>query len=268
MGLKISNGLVKATGQLALGDYVVPAPVLPVTSGLHVQWDADDAGSLVDNGGKTGRWNSSNADVYAENQTASSGASPDSSPTGRNGLFTDDTLYIVDTSSVTLSAMTVFVSYKPGDPYPLRFGGNNDTIGQVIGIEQQHPNAGNLGNDSLDIYAGSGRDRRAGLTNIAQYNALKHISWTTPGQIHSTQVYDNTTPASMANQNSDTALSVSVGPSVYSTTPIINVGTGTIPANGYFGINNTFFEILVYDRVLSAGEISSVNSYMITKWGS
>jgi hypothetical protein len=255
------------SGSLLVGN-TPAAPTSPV-AGYKVWLDASDTATITQSGGAVSQWTDKSANAYAFTQATSS-YKPTTAANTQNGknvltLGTNDSLQSTAASSVWkflhTSSYTVFFALKYN---VATYGGHPiATAGATaeVGLDTFQDNPG-----KFQCVVTRGVGGTYVIANVTASNAL------TTNFTYVTLINDCTN-GTAANRSD---IRIKQGSAVKS-----NVQTGAIDtgnpartmqlfdyvAGGNEGIDGQMGEILIYESILSAGDILANQQYLANKWG-
>jgi hypothetical protein len=244
-------------------------PTSPV-AGYKVWLDASDTATITQSGGAVSQWTDKSANAYTFTQATAAYKPITGSDTqnGKNVLTyaTNDTLLSTAVASTWTflhsSANTIFMAFKQStaaiDAYALSdYAGSSGNTGAAIYQE----NSGNLVH--LITRGASGTYVVANKTGVNTLGtAFTYVT-----------VIGDPTNATAANR-SDLRLKQGSAIKNNTQTGAVNTGSptqslriGDYDTGGNEGLNGTVGEILIYDSILSAGNILLNQKYLANKWG-
>jgi len=248
MTIKLKGSFGPITGAMNVGDVQSSSPINPVTSGLYAGWDATESEKHTITNGKITKWGSSNPNVWAETQVANEGASI-TSQNGQQAISMDNRMFISDSSATTFTQYTVLITAIVGtSTHPIRLGADGNTRYTYAGLEIQQ------GNNSVDWISGYGNNKRGTATGIG--TGFHKWSITQNNNVHTAVIYDNNIQPTLSNIGSNDNVNLKLGTISYS---------GANQGSFYEG--SVICEVLFYNRILTAQELTDTNNYMTTKWG-
>jgi len=257
-------------GAITAGLIGVPAAAIPTppVAGYQVWLDAADTSTISTTGVSVTQWNDKSANAYTFTQgTALS--RPTSGLTTRNSknvITFDGGDSLGSTAAASTWAYlhsatsTVFIAAKNDlSTYGALMGTNNDTgVNRGFVIAQNSSANGDVG-----VYTTSGTAvvvnnvTASGLIGTATYFYTSIVGDPGNGTAANRSIIkvkagtDQKNNAATAAANSSTStFNLQIG----------NAGNGASPYTG------AICEIIIYNSILSAGDITSVNSYLATKW--
>jgi hypothetical protein len=266
------------------------APTL--ISGLRLLLDASDAGSLFDatSGGSlvaaeggVGRWEDKSGNGNHATQ-ATSGSRPLLKLNNQNGLpglfldGTDDFLSATIAGFQSLTATTILMVAKPTAAAAADTNtGIFCAFGNTGGASGSYPsNSGLLVSHSTGLFSGeylaigvdlSGTAGRLGSSSYRR-SAAQSVAIAAAFSPSGTQVFQNNSAVTL-DLASGATTSTNSSPAQTGYTVDNSLHIGAVRASGSITgfAAMTFHEVLVYDRVLSAGEQTSLWNYLSPKWG-
>lgn len=228
-------------------------------SSLHSWYDASDTSTISATSNNITQWRDKSANGRHMTTSAGQPKTNTVSRNGKNVVFFDGTSYLKATASVTSNALTVF----------------------VVGNKTDSPTGATTYSRLLSLY-GSSNDYD-NTDAILMHMSAVSFNGVTPPLVG---CYRNSNPigsiawglntpaiATMSLNGSSvsfTANASTVSGSTSSTS--LNATGNTLGAGGPSGGGDQYMygwiaEQIIYNRVLSAGEIASVQSYLKAKWG-
>ena len=271
-----------------------PAAVFSPTliSGLRLLLDASDAGSLFDatSGGSlvaadggVARWEDKSGNANHATQ-ATSGSRPLLKLSNQNGLpgllldGTDDFLSAAIAGFQSLTATTILMVVKPAAAAAADTNtGIFWAFGNTGGASGSYPsNSGLLLSHSTGLFSGeylsvgvdiAGNAGRLGSSSYRR-SASQAIAIVASLSTSGTQVFQNNSAVNL-DLSSEVLTSSNSCPAHTGYTLDNSLHIGAVRASGSITgfAAMTFHEVLVYDRVLSAGEQTSLWNYLSPKWG-
>jgi hypothetical protein len=266
------------------------APTL--ISGLRLLLDASDAGSLFDatSGGSlvaaeggVARWEDKSGNANHATQ-ATSGSRPLLKLNNQNGLpglfldGTDDFLSATIAGFQSLTATTILMVAKPAAAAAADTNtGIFCAFGNTGGASGSYPsNSGLLVSHSTGLFSGeflaigvdlSGTAGRLGSSSYRR-SASQAVAIAAAFSASGTQVFENNSAVTL-DLASGATTSTNSSPAQTGYTVDNSLHIGAVRASGSITgfAAMTFHEVLVYDRVLSAGEQTSLWNYLSAKWG-
>ena len=254
----VAQGLPKYQKLWDQSTLLGPGGVSP--TGLHSWYDASNAASITSSGGVVSQWN----DLSGNNRHAvqsSSTARPTTGSTTQNGRnvinFDGTQQFLLAPASVTSNALTMFSVYKRlsgGQPY-----------GRIISL---HNSGGNDYDNTNSLVVHATAASLGGVTAplTGAYRASAHIAGSTINY-GTAYLYSATLDGGNYSQNN----SGTVVTGTTSTTSL-NSNQLDIGAGGPYGGGDQFFygwfaEQIIFTRVLTPTEITTVRNYLSAKWG-
>ena len=224
---------------------------LPVMAGLQA-WFKGDAG-ITTSGGYITTWTDQSANALIASASNSYGFSTSLTVgTSLNGIpsvssTSQDNLLLLS-SDIALTNYTIFIVAN-------QTSSGND-ISYILQRVNQNSNTGGMGIFLGSGYGGPGpfmyKDGGAffvggsNITGSAQYLTYN---------------YNDSTGAAYIKQNGSQVASSSSGSLVYTINSILS---GFNPGSGF---NGRLYEVIIYNTSLSAGDVTSMESYLTTKYG-
>lgn len=222
---------------------------LSIRQGLTLWLDASDTSTITDSSGSVSVWaDKSGNDIDATQGTGS--AQPTTgvqTANGKNVLVFDGTNDYMDIGSgiygLPNDDNTIFIVSRLN----------------AAGIQERVMSMGVSGSSRQTVgYTGAGD---AFFVNNSVFDQV--IAGATIGQFNVLTCFKNGTTQSIS-INGGTAVTDTAGTN---TAGVNQARIGTNPAVNADFLDGAVGEIIAYNRVLSASEISLVNSYLINKWG-
>lgn len=247
-------------------------------TGLHAWWDASDSSTISHTSGNVDSWSDKSGNGHT--LTASGSARPTTNATTRNGLN------VIDFASsgpdqMSHASKSAFKAFHDGTDHHVfvvfNMTGPNNTLINLVGT--MAVNTTNVGfcvmcddRSSLPrnerplhiVFKGSSGVQVVGNVSSSD-NALPFNTW----QIfHVAGDADDSTVADRSAMEIDGGAAIknnvsTVAPSTANHTLDLWVG-GLSSAHNMDG---SIAEILMYDQLVSAGDISSIETYLADKWG-
>lgn len=236
-------------------------------SGCKLWLDASDTATISLSGSEVTQWNDKSGNAYNFAQGTST-RRPSS------GTRTQNSLNVVDfdgtnDSLVTTAAKSAFnfLHYLPSTMFKVIkqdtqtgiqfFGGTNPGSSSLIGYYQ----FANTTNDAYLVQNGSGSAVYS-ITNIANSTNARYLTVKSDpaNATAADRIKVSTDGGAFTGSNAGTATPTSSNSSVDFILGNDENG-GTLPFNGFIA------EILIYDSILSAGDITNVQNYLDGKWG-
>jgi len=249
-----------------------PAPFNPTSiAGCQLWLDASDTATISLSGSAVTQWNdkSGNSRNFAQ---STSGNRPLSGTRSQNSLNiidfdgTDDRLVSSSAASTWTflhngTEYTVFfAAVKDGDNYTDLLG-NNGGASANIGVDFAEANS-----NRLNHFVARGVSGTAVLDNITGSGVVSGFHYWSAQAKPSDATASNRSAiryknGSAVTNNSQTGAVNTSAPSFDLTVGDDKGNTTSLPFNGGLG------EIIIYNSYLSAGDMTTVNSYLATKWG-
>lgn len=254
----------------------VAAVVNPPVSGYKLWLDASDTATITSSAGKVSQWTDKSANAYAFTQATSTDQPTTGTRTinSKNVLDFDGTTdYLYSTAAISTwkflhsTASTIFivgnmdVTNNGGESFISTQAGSTSRIGfytyQDNGIMSARADRGVAGATTYNsTYALS-----YGTSNYYLTYKSDPTNGTAADRIKISQnggTYYGTNPSTNTPSTSDSENSLTIG-------CLLDLFGGVRYPGGWH--NGTIAEILIYDSALSAGDITSTQSYLATKWG-
>ena len=241
-------------GNALLSSFTAPMTI----SGLRLWLDANAASTITQSGGAVSQWNDKSRNGFNFTQATGS-MQPLTSADSMNGKNvikfdgTDDSLSCNTAGLMTLgqSANTLIVVYKF----------NAIPTGTGMRLVTGTPDGGSTRFGVLWYGTSSAV---GGLNNTSFTFVSSGISGanTSPSKlIHS---YDGATTLSETYNNNTAGTGAGAATALLTNMLLGCVASG---AGGAESLNGSIAEIIAYNKALSAGELTSINSYLSSKWG-
>lgn len=254
-----------------LGIYASSASKLPIVANPFAWYDASDTSTISLSGTKVTQWNDKSANGYHLVQ-ATNAYRPESGTQTINGL---NVLQCDNISSLTsnaaasnytflnYSANTIFIVLKTdtfaSDIWLLTTRGGSAGDGAGIGIRLQSGNSKLLD----QVVDGSGSNAVNADSTSTTTNATTTL-WTLlrdPNNGTAADRSDMRKNAGSAEKNN----AASASPA--NQTPVQTLRVLDYTAGGTLGLVGKLAEIIIYNSVLSAGDVTTNQNYLISKWG-
>ncbi len=229
-------------------------------TGLHSWYDASNAASITSSGGLVSQWN----DLSGNNRHASQSTSayrPVTGTTTQNGKnvinFDGTTQYLIADASITSNAFTLFSVYKRNS------GASN--YGRVFSLWGVSPLDYDNTN-SFEVHAsalsfGGVTPPLVGLYRNSTQVAGSTISYGTA------YLFSGTLDGGNWSQNNSGTIVTGTTPTAATNVTKNTLGAGMALGGGDAYFNGWFAEQIIFTRILSAGEITTVRNYLSSKWG-
>lgn len=238
-----------------------PSSPTPPVSGYYAWYDASVAASITSSGGLVSQWSDLSGNGLHVTQ-ATSTYQPTTGTTSQNGknVLAFTTSKLITTASFTSNALTVFyVALKTAA------GDSTQTYSRLTSFWKTPNNDYNNTDGMLGAYSSTNnsgyapsayvyRNSASVAGNTLTYNVANCTSWRLNGTaltfIHNGNTTSGTTSATSLNSDR------------------LTLGTASdfiLPGGDSF-LNGWIAEVIIYKSVLSDSDMSSVNSYLKTKW--
>ena len=236
---------------------VINNPVL--ISGLHSWYDASVSSSIISSGGNVTQWNDLSGNSR-HGVLSGGGSSPTTGSNTQNGKnvinFNGTNQFLIAPANITSNQITLFSVYK-------RNSGN--TYGRVFSLFKTG-GTDYATTDAIEVHAsaqsfgGVTPPFTGGYRNSAHI-AGSTISYGTPYLFSATldggNWSQNNSGTVVTGTTSTTSLAVNRN----------NIGAGGDSGGGDAYFTGWFAEQIIYNRVLTPSEISSIRAYLSNKWG-
>jgi len=233
---------------LKSGISVIPTFTPTDLSGLGLWLDASDASTISDSSGVVTQWDDKSGN--AKHSVSSSGTEPLTGLAelaGQNGLrFTETQLLttpfvLADSGYTAVVVARLNAAISAGAAFPSFIKSNSDS--QSVFLRKS------TGNFEFKSLASGANDPRPGYNYENSFPTGVESITTTVAQLDSVQLYRDDHQVT-TNARSATGTS-------------LTVDSGLIIGTSFAG---DIFEIIIYDRILNATELASVQDYAHTKW--
>ena len=244
------------------------APPAPPVSGVSMWYDASYAPSITASSGAVSQWNDLSGNAHHLTQTSSN--RPTTGTRAINGVNaidfdgTDD--HMVTSTGPNITAMTIFIVMQQDVTAPASQGlltllPGSQTANDLNGVMVE------LRTNKYALAWGEGSTSSSAGDYVAQHqtsgtaDTADHLIRVAADSSARTHHVDNaaTTLTTFSSSGTTTFLS-----GLGSTQLLLRIGcrgSVTYPYDGLVG------EVLIYPSVLSGGDITTVESYLKTKWG-
>ncbi len=255
-------GRLASTGNSRTRKRLANLPVVftpPAISGLAAWWDASDAASITESSGAVSQWSDKSGNAHHLTQS-SSGKKPTTGTRTKNSLNvidfdgTDDQ-FVASTFLYALGSMSAFVVFVvDADP--------TQTLSTLI---SEHANGAN-GNELTFRYKSS--NLNVALTESAspRYELDSATGDPTDGSYHIASWTDSTTAVSYQVDSQTAGTTSYTRAGSFSGASFSVGGADLLAGNSPRAHNGTIAEIIIYDSVISGGDITLVKNYLIAKW--
>ena len=232
-------------------------PVLPVTSGLRIWYDASDTTTITSSSSRVSAiTNKATGYTFTLSQGTTANM-PLVVASGQNGKqilqFANSRTDILVNSSATpmdgATNLTIFFAGKTTSTvngYKFEFGTNNGVGGFPLLYQLSNKNY---------FETGSGTN---GITGTSDYNGVANIQFIQATGSTGGTIQKTITSTTETNTAGGANFTVGGGSTWSSSLGSSAAGVGT---------DLNFFEVVVYNRTLSTPEYNSVVAYLKTKWG-
>lgn len=229
-------------------------------TGLHSWYDASNASSIVASGSSVTQWKDLSPNARHA-VISGGGSSPVTGTTTLNGknviTFDGSTQFLVAPASITSNSLTFFSVYRRNS------GGA--TYGRVLSLWKTGGND-YADTDGFEVHAsavaflGSGTPMVGGYRNSSPITA-SNISYAT------TYLFSGTLNGATFSHNNSGSTSSGTTSTTSMNAQGLTLGAGGPNGGGDQFFNGYFAEHILFTRVLSAGEITTVRNYLTSKWG-
>lgn len=233
-------------------------------TGLHSWYDASNAASITSSGGAVSQWNDLSVNARHASQ-ATSGFRPTTGTTTQNGKnvinFDGASQFLVASANITSNAFTLFSVYRRNNAAPTGNFGRLFSLWGGPGTPLDYDNTQSFEVHASAVTFGGVTPPLIGLYRNASQVAASTIVYGT------SYLFSGTLDGGNWSQNNSGT--VVTGTTSTSSTNVANntLGAGMAAGGGDAYFNGFFAEQIIFTRVLSAGEITTVRNYLSTKWG-
>ena len=227
--------------------------------GIHSWYDASDSSTIISSGNSVIQWSDKSGNSRHSSQSVLN-SRPTTNTTTQNGKnviqFNGTTQFLIAPASITSNALTLFSVYR-------RDSGN--TYGRVFSLFATEDN--DYGNtNAIEVHASAATFGGVTPPFTGGYRNGSHIAGSTISY-GTPYLFSATLNGGSWSQNNGG--SVTTGST---STTSLNANRDNVGAGSDFGGGDAFFtgwfaERIIYTRVLSVDEISTVRSYLSSKWG-
>jgi hypothetical protein len=256
-------------GIIASSPGVPPIPTSPV-AGYKVWLDAADTATITQSGGEVSQWTDKSVNAYAFTQATAAYKPITGSDTqnGKNVLTyaSNDTLLSTAAAStwkfLHSSASTIFIAFKQTtaaiDAFILAdYGGSSGNVGAAVYQE----NPGNLTHIVTRGVGGSFVvSNKSGASTIGTTFTYATIVGDPTNATAANRSDIRLKQGAAAKNNAQTN-------AVSTANPTQSLRIGDYDTGGAEGMTGTVGEILIYESILSSGDILLNQQYLANKWG-
>jgi hypothetical protein len=229
------------------------------SAGLHSWYDASNTSSITESGGDVTQWKDLSGNAR-HGVISGGGSSPTTGSTTQNGKnvinFNGTNQFLIAPASITSNNLTLFSVYR-------RNSGN--TYGRVFSL---FPIGSNDYANTSAIEVHSSAASFGGVTPpfIGGYRNSAHIAGSTISY-GTTYLFSATLNGGNWSQNNSGTIVTGT-----TSTTLLNANQNNLGAGGPGGGGDAFFtgffgEQIIFTRVLSDEEITTVRNYLSSKWG-
>jgi hypothetical protein len=257
-----------------LGIYASSASKLPIVANPFAWYDASDTSTISLSGSKVTQWNDKSANGYHLVQ-GTNARRPESGTQTINGLNVLQCDYISSLTSnaaasnytfLNYSANTIFIVFKTDslpstDPYwLLTTRGGSAGEGAGISIRLQHY-TDKLKDQVLDNLGGSQVVDADSTSTVSNATTTLWTLIRDPDNGTAANRSDMRKNAGAAEKNNTLTVAAS------NAAPAQTLRVSDYTGGGTFGLVGKLAEIIIYNSSLSAGDITTNQNYLISKWG-
>lgn len=233
-------------------------------SGLHSWYDASNAASITSSSGSVSQWNdlSGNGRHAAQGTSAYRPTTGTTTQNGKNVINFDGTAqYLIADASITSNAMTIFSVYKRNG------GGPNGTYGRLFsfwggpGTPLDYDNT-----QSWEVHTSANSFNGITAPLVGLYRNAAQVAGSTIAY-GTAYLFSGTLNGGNWSQNNSgtTATGTTSTSSLNALKNTLGAGMALGGGDAYF--TGWFAEQIVFTRVLSGSEITTVRNYLAAKWG-